>query len=32
MENIKELLETCRSGKEAIEKIWTLNEKYSLHP
>ncbi|OQU93325.1 hypothetical protein SORBI_3001G521001 [Sorghum bicolor] len=30
MENIRELLETCRSGKEVIEKIWTLKEKDQL--
>ena len=27
MEHIRELLQTCRSGKEVIEKVWTLQEK-----
>jgi hypothetical protein len=27
MEHIRELLQTCSSGKEVIEKVWTLQEK-----
>lgn len=27
MENVRELLKTCRSGKEMIEKIWSFKEK-----
>jgi hypothetical protein len=30
MENVRYLLETCRSGKEVIEKIWSFNVKEQL--
>jgi len=30
MENVRELLETCSSGKEVIEKIWSFEEKEQL--
>jgi hypothetical protein len=27
MENVRDMLQLCSSGKEVIEKIWTLQEK-----